>query len=470
MEHRPVVAIAGLVCETSTCSAAKTQVSAFQIRRGSEILDKYTFIQPGTPLGDAIDWRGALTGSSLPGGTVTRDAFEILSDEIVLRLRDIVASVKLDGLWLGIHGAMCVEGLDDVEYELLKRCRGVIGSDVLVSASMDLHGNVSRELAHQTDLITCYRTAPHIGEKQLSASRARPDTLLFRKLRIGKVCLMQQCGLATRWADEPRNRAVVVVTGWDQDATTKSAETLACLFWDSHQDFKFVAPTGTFEECLDSALASKERPYFISDSGDNPTAGGSGDMTWGLTQLLARPQFKDESGTVVIYTSVTGAEAVEAAVLAGIGATITVTTGDEGDAIHEGPITMTGIVRSIKHGDVHAVTEVVLEYYITVYQNRILVPIRSLNWQNREKKQLTRSFSGCQIVIMKIGYLEPELYDMANGWMLGLTPGGVDQDLVRLGHRRIQRPMWPFDRDFAEPNLKSPVVGMSNEDLSMIVT
>jgi microcystin degradation protein MlrC len=64
---------------------------------------------------------------------------------------------SLDGLWYDIHGAMCVEGLDDMEAELLRRIRVVIGPDVLVSASMDLHGNVSRELAHQTDLITCYR-------------------------------------------------------------------------------------------------------------------------------------------------------------------------------------------------------------------------------------------------------------------------------------------------------------------------
>jgi microcystin degradation protein MlrC len=49
------------------------------------------------------------------------------------------------------------------------------------------------------------------------------------------------------------------------------------------------------------------------------------------------------------------------------------------------------------------------------------------------------------IVVVKIGYLEPELFDMAADWMLALTPGGVDQDLQRLGHQRIGRPMFPFD-------------------------
>ena len=47
--------------------------------------------------------------------------------------------------------------------------------------------------------------------------------------------------------------------------------------------------------------------------------------------------------------------------------------------------------------------------------------------------------------MVKIGYLEPELFDMAADWMLALTPGGVDQDLVRLGHGRLRRPMFPLD-------------------------
>ena len=63
-------------------------------------------------------------------------------------------------------------------------------------------------------------------------------------------------------------------------------------------------------------------------------------------------------------------------------------------------------------------------------------------------------------MVVKIGYLEPELYDLAEDWMLALTLGGVDQDLRRLGHKKIGRQMWPFDSRFeAEPDLKARVVG-----------
>jgi len=163
MAKRPVIAVAGLACETSTFTPSRTLAPAFHPKRGNEIFEKHTFIAPSTPLGDAADWQGALIGHALPGGVVTRAAFEELADEILDRLKKIVASANpLQGLWYDIHGAMCVEGIDDVEFELLRRIREVIGQDVIVSASMDLHGNVSRELVHQTDLITCYRTAPHV--------------------------------------------------------------------------------------------------------------------------------------------------------------------------------------------------------------------------------------------------------------------------------------------------------------------
>jgi len=53
---------------------------------------------------------------------------------------------------------------------------------------------------------------------------------------------------------------------------------------------------------------------------------------------------------------------------------------------------------------------------------------------------------------------------MAKDWMLALTPGGVDQDLERLGHHRIRRPMWPFDKKFEEePDLRARLIAAPGE-------
>jgi microcystin degradation protein MlrC len=89
---------------------------------------------------------------------------------------------------------------------------------------------------------------------------------------------------------------VVVVTGDDETKVSAAAERLARRFWDARTGYAFVAPTKPWNECLDSALASHQHPFFISDMGDNPTAGGAGDVTWTLNQLLARPEFKKPGG------------------------------------------------------------------------------------------------------------------------------------------------------------------------------
>ena len=88
-----------------------------------------------------------------------------------------------DGLFFDIHGAMSVVGLDDPEGDLIQRIRAVIGDDVLISTSMDLHGNVSERLAQHTDLITCYRMAPH---EDAIESKKRAVTNLIDRLESGK--------------------------------------------------------------------------------------------------------------------------------------------------------------------------------------------------------------------------------------------------------------------------------------------
>jgi microcystin degradation protein MlrC len=493
---RPVIAIAGLGIESSTFSPARTLAPAFHPQRGEEILTRYPFLAPGTGLREAATWHGALLGKALPGGTVAAEAYAALADELIDRL---AAMPPLDGLWYDIHGAMTVEGVDDAEALLLTRIREVIGPDVVISASMDLHGNVSRELVHQSDLITCYRMAPHEDylETRERALRNLIDLLtsgapLPVKAWIPVPVLLAGEQTSTRiepargiygavpevealngvidaaiwvgyaWADEPRNHAAIVVTGQDEAAVTAGAERLARAFWDARHDFAFVAPTGSLDRCLDEALASSARPFFISDSGDNPTAGGAGDVTWGLERIIARPEFKDPHGPSVIYASVPGPEAIDAAIVAGVGATVTVTAGATVDDRHAGPLTMTGLVHAIRHGDRDAETEVVLRVGSV---HVILTRLRKPYHHEHDFTDLDLAPRSADIVVVKIGYLEPELFAMAADWRLALTPGGVDQELTRLGHHRIQRPMFPFDPGMADPDLRARVIPPSHAEL-----
>lgn len=496
--RRPVIAIAGLAIETSTFTPTRTLAPAFHPDRGDEVVARYPFL---SSYADAAEFRGALIGHSLPGGVVARDAYEALAGEIVARLTDIG---PVDGLWFDVHGAMVVEGLDDAETDLLARIRAVIGPDAIVSASMDLHGNVTRELAHGLDLVTCYRTAPHedvaetkeravrnlvdvlttrpAGSRrpatawipipvllpgEQTSTRTDPAASIFTQVRL----VEQEAGVLDAavwvgyaWADQPRDRAATVVTGWDRDAVAAGAERLARAFWDAREDFAFVAPTGSLDACLAAALApGAARPYFVSDSGDNPTAGGSGAVTWGLRQLLAHPAFADPDGPTVLYASVPAPDAVAEAVRAGVGATVTVTVGAEGDDPLAAAVTVTGRVHAVRHGDRDAETEVVLQVG-SVWA--ILTTLRKPYHHEHDFTDLDLDPRAADVVVVKIGYLEPELFAVAADWMLALTPGGVDQDLLRLGHERIERPLFPYDREFPEPpDLSARILPPSNEPL-----
>ena len=179
-EQKPRIAIAGLAIESSTFSPAKTLESDFNARLGDDIFSYYPFLQKDSINRQRAKWIPTLRGHALPGGIVTREAYESLVAKTLIRLKD---NLPYDGLFFDIHGAMSVEGIDDPEGDFIKRVREVVGYNTLISTSMDLHGNVSHELTKESDLITCYRMAPH---EDAIESKRRAVTNLLERLESGK--------------------------------------------------------------------------------------------------------------------------------------------------------------------------------------------------------------------------------------------------------------------------------------------
>ncbi|SHN15466.1 Microcystin degradation protein MlrC, contains DUF1485 domain [Cyclobacterium lianum] len=491
----PNIAIAGLAIESSTFSPAVTEKEAFHARRGEEVFSYYPFMHGDSLNRQRANWFPTLRGHAIPGGIVSRDAYESLVGETLDRLRE---NLPYDGLFFDIHGAMSVIGLDDPEGDFIERVREVVGTETIISTSMDLHGNVSRRLAAHSDLITCYRMAPH--EDALESKKRAVDNLLERlesgkgkpayKAWIPVPILLPGEKTSTRvdpgkslyaevypaaeqegivdaaiwvgyaWADEPRNHAVVMVTGDNKETVTQTAEKLAQSFWAKRNDFEFIAPTASLKESLDMAIASDEKPFMISDMGDNPTAGGAGDVTWTLREILERPEFKSENGPSLIYASIPGPEMVEAAITAGVGAQVEAAVGAEVDDRFSPPLLLSGKVEAITHGDRNAETEVVIA---TGSVKVIVTRKRKPYHRESDFTDLGLSPRDTDIVVVKIGYLVPELYDMRADWVMALTPGGVDQDLERLEFSRINRPMFPFDKDMDMPDLSARLIPLSHE-------
>ncbi|PID69269.1 MAG: microcystin degradation protein MlrC [Flavobacteriales bacterium] len=492
----PRIAVAGLGIESSTFSPAVAQEDAFHTLYGTDLLNYYPFLQEGSENLKRAVWFPTMRAKAIPGGIVSREAYESLVNKTLKMLKE---NLPYDAMYLELHGAMSVQGLDDPEADFVERIRKVIGKEAIISTCMDLHGNVSKRLAKNLDLITCYRLAPH---EDAMESKQRAVENLLKRLENGKgkpkykawipvPILLPGEKTSTRiepakslyaqledvssqegvldasiwvgyaWADEPRNRAAVMVTGDNKQKVKNTAEKLAKHFWDVRNDFEFVAPVATLDKCLNMAVSSTKRPFIISDMGDNPTAGGAGDVTWTLNKILERPEFKLKNGPSLIYASIPGAKFVEKAVKAGIGGKVTEYAGALVDDRYSPPILLSGTVYSINHGDKDAETEVVVKIgnvYVIVTKKRKPYhhekDFTNLNLKPRET----------DIVVVKIGYLVPELYNMRADWIMALTPGGVDQDIERLEYKRVVRPIFPLDKNMKDPDLEAVMVPVCKEE------
>jgi microcystin degradation protein MlrC len=476
-----------MAIESSIYAAHRAGYRDFDVRGGRAVVDRYDFLAPRTPLGDAANWVGVFYARSIPGGRVRREVYDDFRDRI---LEGLAGAGPLDGLYLDVHGAMSVEGMDDAEGDLVEAIRGVIGPEPIVSSPMDLHGNVSERFARAVDLPTAYRLAPHEDAWETRERAARnllhwlersgrprrawvPVPILLpgektstrvepaRSLYAGLADVEQQPGVTDAsiwigyaWADEPRCHAAVLVSGDDEDVVSHHAAVLARRLWDARDDFGFVGPTGTLVEGVRAGLAhvaaGGARPYLVSDSGDNPGAGGTGDVTRALAELLAVPELTGHDSPVVHVASVFDQGAVEELFTHRPGEQVAVTAGARVDDRVSGPVRIEGELVSLHEGDPDAGRIAVLRCGgIRV----VVTEFRKAFHDTADFRAIGLEPTEADVVVTKIGYLEPTLHDIARGWTLALTPGPVDQDLERLGHSRIGRPMHPFDAFPQPPDL-----------------
>ena len=113
----PRIAIAGLAIESSTFSPARTHEEAFHAKTGDDIFTYYPFLSPDSLNRRRANWIPTIRGHALPGGIVTREAYESLVTQTLSLLKK---NGPYDGLFFDIHGAMSVVGLDDPEGDFIE--------------------------------------------------------------------------------------------------------------------------------------------------------------------------------------------------------------------------------------------------------------------------------------------------------------------------------------------------------------
>ena len=221
------------------------------------------YLSPDSAMGQAATWLPSLMGRGGGRGPVTKESYDAFVNEA---LEIIKANMPYDAFWFYNHGACSVDGVADPEGEFMEKVRSVIGNDVLVTTTMDLHGNASWLVALNSDLITTYRKAPHDDSREShrrgvvnlldrlasgkgrpaykawvavpvlvsgewSSTRAEPAKSLYAMVpEVEAMPGVIDAGIwiGYVWGDDRRNQGVVMVYGDDKAQVEAGAKILGC--------------------------------------------------------------------------------------------------------------------------------------------------------------------------------------------------------------------------------------------------
>jgi len=314
----------------------------------------------------------------MPGGRVTREAFDTFRDEIVAGVR---AVLPVDGVLLVLHGAMALEDHDDAEGLLLAAVREVVGPDVPIIAPLDLHTNLSPEMIEWADAFVGYKEYPHIDMPETGAHALR---LLVDAVRgqtrpamahVNLPLIVANQAMVTTWqsplkraidrarevegqpgvlaatvlggfpfADLPFTGVATIVVTDDAPALARSlADELAAICWEAREDFA-IHPTPVDKAIAEAMAAPAGSVYVLADVADSGASGTAGDGTAILAGLLAA------NARSAAMAQIMDAAAVAACIAAGVGSEVSLEVGGKHDGLHGPPVVVTGTVRLIHEG------------------------------------------------------------------------------------------------------------------------
>ncbi len=456
------ILVGSFQCESNTFSAQKAGRDSFHILYGEDAVNALAGCRLLKENGAKIV--PMVYAVSLPSGEVAKDAYlGILAEFIEIAEKHTDA----DGVYLYFHGAMCVEWLGSGEEYFIRELRKVLGKDIPISVACDFHSIITDKYAASINALSGYRTAPHTDydETEYRAVRAllrivnenlktrivveRIPVLLADAAQTAfepyKTCLemlelLDKDGNIVAssifngqpWVDSEFVGACVAVTFASRYVETKErAKEIADYFWENREKIKFSVPALSPENTL-SAMQAMPKPVFISDSGDNSTAGADGRSTFLLGKLL-----KSELNNVLIASLLCeelydkycelpiGAEFHDV-----IAAPDAYSTNLEINGVIKGKGTILGFVKE-------EVGEGILVGCGNV--DIIISNARSSFISGEHFTAMGIELDMYDYVVLKIGYLWPEVQPLAASTVFCLTPGTSTNDFSTLDYKNLKQ-------------------------------
>jgi microcystin degradation protein MlrC len=484
------IAIAGFMHESNTFNPLLTDRAAFvaqSLTTGAELLAEWR--EAHHEMGGFLEAAGVegfeavplLMAWATPAGPVADAVFDEITEQLGERLRGSQA----DGLLLALHGAMVAQSHLDADGEILERLRRVVGRDLPIAVTLDLHGNISQRLIDHCDVAVAYRTCPHVDQRECGR---RAASLLVRRLRgdirpclaLAKPPLLlnimthdtslpplrpfmdaaraleQQPGILAAsllpgfaYADVPQmGPSILVVGDGEPQQARQAADRLAEELWQAREQFAVPLPNAA--GAVSQALHAEKRPVVLVDTGDNVGGGSSGDGTMLLRELMR--QGAAES-VVCLYAP----DEVRQCVAAGVDKEVSLIVGGKVDRLHGEPLPVTGRVRLL-HDGTYVEPEVrhggrrvnhMGKTALVELPGRNLLVLNSLRHPPFSLGQLT-----ClgikpeqqRILVVKAAIAYKAAYAPIAGTIIAVdTPGLTAVNPQRFTYRHIRRPLYPLN-------------------------
>lgn len=491
--------------ETNTFSPVRTPLEAFGLYGPDYGRDAYA-VQKGAPTAmgafiDLAESMGAETVTPIsamanPSGTVDAAAYEHICRAII----DVAPGC--DALLLDLHGAMVAEGADDGDGFLLERLRATCPSIPIV-VSLDLHGNVTQRMVDSADIITGYKTYPHLDMYESGALAGR----IFKSMLGGQatpVTAWRQIPLISHTMSSATNpgtamraavdRAValeaqdgiygatvmagfgqanieapcmsVIVVGKDRATAQAACDGLARMIWNERDRFNYHSEELSESVARAAAMLSgsvpgqpecgtPDGPVLLLDHGDNCMSGGTCD-----TMDVLREALQQGLRNIVVGPTC-DPEAVTRLFDAGKGATVTLPIGNKSDlsniGLHKEPLTLSGKVielgtgEYVMSGPIYHGMKFGMGRTVRFASDRAEIVLTEKTQESWDLGNFTcvglDPLAKDFIILKSRMYCRPVFFPHARGFVECDSRGVTSSDYSLFPFTKVRRPVYPLDRD-----------------------
>lgn len=434
-----------------------------------------------------------VAATATPSGPVTREAWDLCANKILGSAKE--QCDKIDGVLLGLHGAMATEDDFDAEGLLLSQLRDLLGPNIPIAATLDLHANVTDRMVENSDILCAYRTYPHVDQvptvlraanflDQTMQGKIKPKTIIARRTMVsgldhGRTTtenpmthLLAQADVLEdqdenllsislcagfRLTDlEQAGPSVTITSNGEDPSYVVMADHFMDYAWehrhfDSNTYLSVEACMTELENLLTGHHKGQEGPVVIADHADNPGAGAYGDSTFLLKGLLDANISNGAFGT--LYDS----QAVQHIIDAGEGATVSLFIGGKTDPLFGPPLFVTGRIEMITDGRYLAKGPYAQGIWQNLGPSAVLrvggidILIASNCLQVTELETFTHAgidpLAIDVVVVKSMQHFRAAFEPIASRVLIVDCGALASEDIKKLPYKNLRRPIYPLDLD-----------------------